>query len=198
MSNFYPINILPKNDTERVEALNRYEIFNAPKEKAFDNIVGLAQTIFNVPIAHLSFLDAKHEFVMASEGLPEMGLVPRGESLCALTVLRAEVVVIENALEEPLLSTHPYVHGEFGLRFYAGAPLITPDNYVIGTLCLVDQQPRSLSNHECKMLAELAKIAMEQLELRLANMEKTKSLAVANELLKEQIAQKDEFIGIVS
>lgn len=129
MSIFYPINTLPPNDNERVLALNRYEIFNAPKEKAFDNIVSLAQTIFDVPIAHLSFLDSKHEFVMASEGLAEIGLIRRGESLCALTVLRAEVVVIENALEEPILKTHPYVNG-FRLKI-----LCRCTNYYARQLC---------------------------------------------------------------
>lgn len=198
MSFFNLIDLLPPNEPERVLALDRYQIFNVPKEKAFDNIVSLAQSIFNIPIAHLSFLDSKHEFVMASEGLGEMGLVPREESICALTVLRAEAVIIEDVLEDPLLSSHPYVVGEFGLRFYAAAPIITPDNYVIGTICLVDQKPRKLTEHEIKILKELAKVSMEQLELRMANLQKTNSLALANEQLKEQIAQKDEFIGIVS
>ncbi|WP_113651973.1 GAF domain-containing sensor histidine kinase [Pedobacter namyangjuensis] len=198
MNIFDPTNLLPDNDQERVLALDKYAIFNAPREKAFDNIVSLAQAIFKVPIAHLSFLDDKHEFVMASEGLGHVGLIPREESLCALTVLRADVVIIENALEEPLLTSHPYVNGDFGLRFYAGAPIITPDNFVIGTLCLVDQKPRNLSEHEITVLKELAKVAMEQLELRMVNLEKTKSLALANQRLKEQITQKDEFIGIVS
>jgi|GEM_PF-2205263 len=198
MNIFDPTNLLPDNDQERVLALDKYAIFNAPREKAFDNIVSLAQAIFKVPIAHLSFLDDKHEFVMASEGLGHVGLIPREESLCALTVLRADVVIIENALEEPLLTSHPYVKGDFGLRFYAGAPIITPDNFVIGTLCLVDQKPRNLSEHEITVFKELAKVAMEQLELRMVNLEKTKSLALANQRLKEQITQKDEFIGIVS
>ena len=198
MNIFDPTNLLPDNDQERVLALDKYAIFNAPREKAFDNIVSLAQAIFKVPIAHLSFLDDKHEFVMASEGLGHVGLIPREESLCALTVLRADVVIIENALEEPLLTSHPYVKGDFGLRFYAGAPIITPDNFVIGTLCLVDQKPRNLSEHEITVLKELAKVAMEQLELRMVNLEKTKSLALANQRFKVQITQKDEFIGIVS
>ena len=198
MNIFDPTNLLPDNDQERVLALDKYAIFNAPREKAFDNIVSLAQAIFKVPIAHLSFLDDKHEFVMASEGLGHVGLIPREESLCALTVLRADVVIIENALEEPLLTSHPYVKGDFGLRFYAGAPIITPDNFVIGTLCLVDQKPRNLCEHEITVFKELAKVAMEQLELRMLNLEKTKSLALANQRLKEQITQKDEFIGIVS
>lgn len=198
MNIFDPTNLLPDNDQERVLALDKYAIFNAPREKAFDNIVSLAQAIFKVPIAHLSFLDDKHEFVMASEGLGHVGLIPREESLCALTVLRADVVIIENALEEPLLTSHPYVKGDFGLRFYAGAPIITPDNFIIGTLCLVDQKPRNLSEHEITVFKELAKVAMEQLELRMVNLEKTKSLALANQRLKEQITQKDEFIGIVS
>lgn len=191
MKNAYPINIIPDNDAQRVAALARYGIFNASKEAAFDNIAHLAKTIFGVPVTHVSFLDADHEFVMANTGLGEMGLIDRGESLCALTVLKPEVIVIEDALKEPLLENHPFVHGEFGLRFYAGAPIVTPDDYVIGTLCLVDKQPRTLSSHEINILRDLAKVTMEQVELRRANIEH-------REKLNFLISQKDEFIGVAS
>ena len=191
MKNAYPINIIPDNDAQRVAALERYRIFNAPKQEAFENIVGLASTIFQVPIAHISFLDAENEFILANTGIGEVGLLNRGESLCALTILKPEVIVIENALAEPLLEKHPAVHGEFALRFYAGAPIITPDGHIIGTMCLVDKKPRTLTEHEKQILKDLAKVAMEQVELRRANIEKTENL---NFLL----SQKDEFIGVAS
>lgn len=191
MKNVYPIDIIPANDTERVAALQRYGIFNAPAEAAFDNIADLARTIFNVPIAHISFLDAEHEFVMASSGLGEIGLVDRGESLCALTLLKPEVLVIEDATKEPLLKDHPFVFGEFGLRFYAAAPIVTPDGYIIGTICLVDRQPRTITPHEADILKNLAKVTMEQVELRRA---KAEHQAHLNFL----ISQKDEFIGVAS
>lgn len=169
MNNSYPIDIIPENDHQRVAALERYEIFNTTEEPAFDSICKLAKTMFNMPITHISFLDATHEAVKASVGLPPMPLVSRGESLCALSVLDTEITVIDDALYHPLLMNNPAVHGEFGLRFYAGAPLITPDHYVIGTLCLVDRVPRSLSTHERQLLKELAAVVMEQVELRIAN-----------------------------
>jgi len=191
MKNAYPINIIPDNDAQRVAALERYQIFNAPKQEAFESIVGLASTIFHVPIAHISFLDAEKEFVLANTGIGEIGLISRGESLCALAILKQEVIVIENALIEPLLEKHPAVHGEFALRFYAGAPITTPDGHIIGTMCLVDKKPRTLTEHEKQILKDLAKVAMEQVELRRANIEKTENL---NFLL----SQKDEFIGVAS
>lgn len=191
MSNAYPINIVPENDSQRVAALERYKIFNAPKQDAFDKIVELAATIFKVPIAHISFLDTENEFVLASIGIGEVGLVARGESLCALTVLKQEIIVIEDALAEPILNKIPAVKGELGLRFYAGAPITTPEGYIIGTMCLVDQKPRTLSAHEKKILSALAKVAMEQVELRRINIEKTESLNF-------MLSQKDEFIGIAS
>ncbi|GAA4309823.1 hypothetical protein GCM10023149_04310 [Mucilaginibacter gynuensis] len=183
MINSYPIDIIPENDNERVAVLARYEIFNTAEEPGFDSICKLARTMFNMPVSHISFLDATHEAVKASAGLPPMPLINRGESLCALSVLDTEVTVIDDALQEPLLVNNPAVHGDFGLRFYAGAPLTTPDHYVIGTLCLVDRVPRSLSAHERRMLKELAAVVMEQVELRLANRRQDSVQRTTNEQL---------------
>lgn len=191
MKNSFPVNIIPTGDSERIAALERYRIFGAPNQAAFDNIVKLASTIFQVPIAHISFLDADHEFMIANVGLGEVGLLDRGDSLCALTILEPRVLVVEDALKEPMLDKHPAVHGEFALRFYAGAPIITPDGHIIGTMCLVDKQPRKLTDQQIVILAELAKVAMEQVELRRANIEKADNLRFL-------LSQKDEFIGIAS
>lgn len=169
MKDPYPKSIIPDNDRERVAALARYHIFNTINEPVFDSICQLAQSMFQMPITHISFLDDSHEAVKASAGLPPMPLVARNQSLCALAVLDPELTVIEDALHEPLLAGHSAVHGDFGLRFYAGAPLVTPDNYVIGTLCLVDRVPRQLTGEERKLLKLLAAVVMEQVELRLTN-----------------------------
>ncbi|TSJ35908.1 PAS domain-containing protein [Mucilaginibacter corticis] len=197
MKNSYPIGIIPVNDSERITALARYRIFNTPGEPAFDSICKLAQTIFRMPITHVSFLDGTHEAVKASAGLPPMPLVDRGESLCALAVLSPEVTVIENALEEPLLDKHPAVHGGFGLRFYAGAPLITPDDYVIGTMCLVDREPRSLSLYEQQILRELATVVMDQVELRLANYQQSDVQEQTNARLQSILDTMAEGVGMI-
>ena len=185
MNNQHPIHIIPEGETERLAALNKYMIFNSQDEPGFKQICQLAATIFNVPIAHISFLGEHHEFVKEQVGIdPDLKLVDRNVSLCALAILEPGVKVIEDALIEPLLKDNPYVHGEFGLRFYAAAPIVSPEKQIIGTMCLVDQKPRTLTEHEKAILADLARVVMEQTELRLANLQ----------LLKD----KDDFIGIAS
>lgn len=92
-------------------------------------------------------------------------------SLCTLAISRREITVIENAQSDPLLSNHPYVAGELGLRFYAAAPVVNYDKQLIGTMCLIDTKPRVLSAHEQEILHELAGIVMQQTELRLSNLE---------------------------
>ncbi|MBS7565742.1 PAS domain S-box protein [Mucilaginibacter sp. Bleaf8] len=205
MKNVFNINIIPDNDVERVKALDRYCIMNTPKEAAFDSIVELAKVIFRTPIAHLSFLNKEEEYIKASVGLGDMLRVDRGESVCAITILNSELTVIENAAEDPLFDNHPYVHGPFGLRFYAGAPLKTSDGYTIGTLCLVDTQPRTVSEHDKEILLALAKVAMEQTELRLANIQETEKQVAINDKLgaSEQRLQSildtmAEGVGIVN
>ena len=183
--NAHPLNIMPEKETQRLASLDKYMIFNSEDEPGFKKICQLAATIFNVPIAHISFLGEHHEFVKDQVGIdPVIKLVDRNISLCSLAILEPGVKVIEDALTEPLLKDNPFVHGEFGLRFYAAAPIVSPEQQIIGTMCLVDQKPRSLTEHEKAILSDLARVVMEQTELRLANMQ----------LLKE----KDDFIGIAS
>lgn len=181
----HPIDLVPERETERLAALDKYMIFNSADEPGFKKICQLAATMFRVPIAHISFLGEHSEFVKEQVGIdPGLKLIDRSISLCSFAIREPEVTVIEDALMEPLLKGHPYVHGEFGLRFYAAAPIISPEKQIIGTMCLVDLKPRSLTDHEKAMLSDLAAVVMEQTELRLANMK----------LMKE----KDDFIGIAS
>jgi len=168
------VNIKPENEIERVAALRNYQILNSPAETEFDNIVKLAKTIFKVPVAHISFLDDEHEFVKAIVGLKDVVLVPRKDSLCNIAILQPEIVVIEDALLEPSLIDHSAVAGPLGLRFYAAAPVVNSDGYIIGTLCLLDFEPRQLNEHELEIFSNMGKVVMDQVELRLSNIEKTK------------------------
>jgi signal transduction histidine kinase len=113
----------------------------------------------------------------------------RGESLCALAILSPEVLVFENTLEVPEVAGSAPV--KEGVRFYAGAPLTTPDGYHIGTICVADFHVRRFSMHEQQVLQALARVVMEQMELRLAAMTDSEKQTLL-------LDQKDEFLSVAS
>ncbi len=162
------MNIIPENDEQRVAVLKRYRILDTPPEDAFDHIARLAVQIFDVPVALISLVDTDQVFFKANIGMGKIRQTGRGQSLCSLAILQPEVTVFENALNEPCLIANPLVAGSFGLKFYAGAPLITHDGYLIGTLCLVGKEPRTFTAQEKLILQNLARVVMDQIELRLA------------------------------
>lgn len=184
MDNVYGINIIPDNDMERVAALQRYQILNTHRETAFDSICELACELFSCPISHISFLDADTEFIKAGIGVDGIERVSRGVGFCSVAILRPEIMLIEDTLEHSLFANHPYVTGELKIRFYAAAPVITPDGYVIGALCIIDTQPRSMTEKEQQLLLKLGKVVMEQIELRFNNI--------------SLLQQRDEFIAVAS
>lgn len=172
--------IIPENDKARLKALYRYEILDTPPEGAFDKIATLAQSIFKVPIALVALVDQDRVFFKANMGMGDTKSVNRGVSLCSLAVLEEGVTVFENANEDPCLLHNPLVAGTFGLRFYAGAPITTHDGYRVGTVCIVDHTPRSFSEEQRTILAQLAGLVMDELELRLSV---RKALGAQNEML---------------
>jgi signal transduction histidine kinase len=184
MDNVYGINIIPDNDAERVAALQRYQILNTHRETAFDSICELACEIFSCPISHISFLDADTEFIKAGVGVDGIERVSRGVGFCSVAILNPEIMLIEDTHTHKLFTNHPYVTGELKIRFYAAAPVITPDGYVIGAICIIDTQPRSMTEKEQQLLLKLGKVVMEQIELRFNNI--------------SLLQQRDKFITIAS
>ncbi|MFD0941064.1 ATP-binding protein [Pedobacter boryungensis] len=168
IENTFGKNIIPENDTERIAALEQYRIMDSPPEDCFDNLAQLAREFFDVPIALVSLVDAERVYFKSNVGMGSTKESNRGKSLCALAVLDREVTVYEDALKEPCLIANPNVAGDFGLRFYAGAPLISPAGFVIGTLCIIDKVARAFSKKDRQLLAKLAKAVMDQIELRAA------------------------------
>lgn len=183
IENTFGINIVPENDDDRLKALKRYRISDTPSEDSFDGIAKLATQIFNVPISLLSLVDAEAVFFKANIGMGRAKEANRGKSLCALAVLDKNVTVFEDALKEPCLMANPNVVGDFGLRFYAGAPLITNDGFLIGTLCIIDQHPRVFTDLERSILEGLASTAMDQIELRRSALDTIDELTTTNTAL---------------
>jgi PAS domain S-box-containing protein len=195
MENTFGKNIIPENDQLRIEALKRYKILDTPPENAFDNVATLATQIFKVPISLISLVDEEQVYFKANIGMGRAKSASRGVSLCSLAVLQTEVTVFENAPEEPCLLTNPNVAGSFGLKFYAGAPLITHDGFLIGTLCIIDQTPRVFSTADREIMQSLAKIVMDEIELRLSateEVEKQLSYIEETSSINEELTATNE------
>src|SRR5713101_1081827 len=156
---------LPENEVARLENLRSYGIFDTPPEQAFDDLTRLAAYICGTPIALIGFMDLDRQWFKSRIGwdVPE---VPREMSFCAHTVLQADVLVVSDTLENAQgLATCPLAtHG--GIRFYAGAPLISAEGYALGTLCVMDSVPRGLTEGQTDGLRNLARQVMTQLESR--------------------------------
>lgn len=160
--------ILSSNEAERLEALQRYHILDTPTEIAFDRITTLAARLFEMPIVLVSLLDDSRAWFKSSYGF-DLCEVARGYSICNFSLISKDILVVPDALRDDLFADNPFVVGEPGVRFYAGAPLITHDGYNLGTLCLIDSNPReALSEAQKATLVDLAAMVIDELELRLA------------------------------
>lgn len=185
IENTFGINIVPENEAGRLDALKRYRITDTPSEESFDGIARLAAQIFNTPVSLLSLVDAESVFFKANVGMGKATRANRGKSLCALAVMDEKVTVFEDALKEPCLIANPNVTGDFGLRFYAGAPLITHDGFLIGTLCVIDQKSRLFSDAERLILEGLARTAMDHIELRRSSLDTIDEVKQVNSQLNK-------------
>lgn len=149
-------------------ALHRYNILDTPPEGAFDRITHLAARLFDIPISLISLVDESRGWFKSAYGF-ELQEVRRDATICSLALLSHEILVIPDTRQDPRLACNPFVQREPGLRFYAGAPLITQDGFNLGTLCLIDIKPRdSLNPEQAELLTDLAAMVMDELELRLA------------------------------
>ena len=157
---------LPPDEGERLAALRRYAILDTSAEEAFDRMAQLAASLFRAPIALISFVDAERVWFKSRVGLG-VTAVPRAGSFCDQTILGKGINLVCDARLDPRFATSAVVVGEPGVRFYAGAPLVTRDGHCLGTLCVIDRQPRrDLDPEERTRLDTLARMVMNELELR--------------------------------
>lgn len=162
-----PIPALPENECDRIKALERYEILGTPAEVEFDDLTWLASYICGAPIALVSLTDSHRQWFKSKVGLaaPE---APREIAFCAHAILDpGQPLIVQNALDDDRFADNPLVTADPNLRFYAGQPLVTPDGYPLGTLCVMDRIPRDLSPTQLEALKILGRCVMTQMDLRL-------------------------------
>ncbi len=153
-------------ENKRLENLYKYEILDTPPDGYFDEITSLATKIFNVPIAIITLVDTHRIWFKSSYGL-DAEEIPRSPGLCSSAILSPDIYIVEDARNDPRTLSNPLVAGILGLQFYAAAPLRSSDGYNLGTVCLIDKEPRSLNAQESSILRQLSRIVMSQFELKL-------------------------------
>jgi GAF domain-containing protein len=156
---------IPDSEIDRLAALKRYRILDTAPEAAFDDITRLAAFISGAPISLMTLIDRERQWFKSSLGL-SLAQTPREDAFCAYTILQADVMVIEDALQDERFAQHPLVLGDPNIRFYAGAPLLTPEGHALGSVCVIDREPRQLTAAQKAALESLARMVITTLELR--------------------------------
>ncbi len=158
---------LPANEAARLETLRLCRILDTEAEGAFDDIVQLAATICDTPIALISLVDESRQWFKAKVGL-EAPQTPRDMAFCSHAILGNDVMVVGDATKDPRFCDNPLVTGDPGIRFYAGAPILMDNGTALGTVCVIDRKPRELSLMQQSALRLLRQTAAHLVELRRA------------------------------
>src|ERR1700761_8380358 len=156
---------LPKEEQERIGNLESYQLLDTGQDENFDRIVRLASAATETPVALISLVDGKRQWFKARVGLP-LEETPREHAFCAHALLDDDVMVVEDATLDSRFADNPLVTQEDGIRFYAGAPLTTPEGYRLGTLCVIDHIPRRMDQRTRDLLKDMANIAVNEIQLR--------------------------------
>ena len=156
---------IPANDAERLAALRSYGVLDTPPEAAFDDLAALAAHICDTPIALITLVDENRQWFKARFGL-DARATSREISFCGHAVPQSDIFIVPDAARDERFADNPLVTADPHIRFYAGAPLITPEGYVLGTLCVIDHVPRVLDAEQQQTLRVLSHQVVAQLELR--------------------------------
>ena len=182
---------MPIDEPARLAALKRYRILDTEPEQAFDDLTMLASQICGTPIALISLVDDDRQWFKSKVGL-SLEQTSRNVAFCAHAIAGHDILVVPNALADDRFRGNPLVTGESHVRFYAGAPLITPDGHALGTLCVIDHVTRTLTAPQLQALDALRRQVQAQLELRKNLDELETALAERDRAEAEQAAMVGE------
>ena len=160
---------LPVDEELRLAALESYDILDTERERAYDDFTMLAAGICGTPMALIGLIDADRQWFKSTIGL-DGDETPRDLTFCAHAIVDNQTLVINDATKDERFHDHPMVMGIPNIRFYAGAPIVTEDGHGLGTICVIDSVPRTISAEQQRALEALSRQLMAHLELRRALM----------------------------
>jgi GAF domain-containing protein len=155
----------PNDERQRLAALREYRVVDTKSEQVFDDFTALAAHVCGTPMAMISLVDETRQWFKARVGIRSRG-TPRNISFCTHAILQANPLIVSNATRDARFAHSPLVTKPPRVRFYAGFPLINPDGYILGTLCVADRRPRRLTARQRKAMKVLARQVMAQLEAK--------------------------------
>src|SRR5207249_8120962 len=156
---------IPPNEKKRLRVLWHYAVLDTVPEEVFDDLTELAASICEAPIALITLVDEDRQWFKSKVGVT-LSETSRDISFCGHAITQTELFIVADATQDERFAHNPLVMSEPQIRFYAGAPLITPDGHALGTLCVIDKVPRELRPDQKTGLRVLARHVMTQLELR--------------------------------
>jgi len=174
-------------ETRRLKVLWQYDVLDTVPEEVFDDLTELAAHICAAPIALISLVDEDRQWFKSKVGTT-LTETARDISFCTHAIKQSGLFVVPDAAEDERFRRNPLVTSDPKIRFYAGAPLVTPDGYALGTLCIIDKVPRQLTAHQEQALIILARHVVSQLELRRRSRDLA-AMTQENEALKTEITQ---------
>jgi GAF domain-containing protein len=167
---------IPETEKKRLKVLWEYHVMDTVPEEMFDELTELAARICEAPIALISLIEEDRQWFKSRVGT-SLQETSRDVSFCTHAIRQADLFVVPDAAKDARFASSPLVTKDPKIRFYAGAPLITPDGYALGTLCVLDKVPRQLRPDQKQALTILARHVVSQLELR----RRSRQLAVAQQ-----------------
>lgn len=179
----------PEHEPERLQVLREHDVVEADREDDagdFEDLVELASQMTAAPMALFTIIDEERQWFKATKGV-DQDHTPREESFCAHQIGNPDgLMVVEDAREDPRFEDNPQVRGDLGIRFYAGCPLISEEGYVLGSLCVVDDEPRRLGDTQREGLEALGRLASSYLAMH----RKTRNLEERVGTLEEQLDEQ--------
>ena len=155
----------PKNEKQRLKVLWQYSVLDTMPEEIFDDLTELAARICEAPVAMITLVDEDRQWFKAKVGV-SINETSRDISFCAHAITQPGLFIVPDATQDERFARNPLVKSDPKVRFYAGAPLVSPDGYALGTLCVIDKVPRELRPEQKQALRILARHVVSQLELR--------------------------------
>jgi PAS domain S-box-containing protein len=187
---------LPLNEAGRLIALCQYQVLDTEPEAAFDDLTNLAARICGTPVALISLLDNERQWFKSKVGL-NVTETPRSLAFCGYVILQSDIFIVRDARQDERFADHPFVVGEPCVRFYAGVPLMSPEGYAIGTICVVDFVPRDLNSDQINALKTLGRQVITQLELR-RKLTELELLSQQNKQVEASLRESEERFRTIS